>query len=125
MRQATAHLPVAEGRVQDPPDIATMRATVKRALSLAAPPTAMDITLLLGQLRGHLEVMLEEVEPLAVMHADTMPGALALACLAEGRRKLEAGAQVRPAVSSRLAYARRLARVLDALCSHHRNLGGR
>ena len=101
-----------------------MRATAHRALALAAPSTAMDVTLLIAQLRGQVEVMVAEVEPLAVEHAASLPGALADACLAEARRKLAAGAEIRPLASARLAYARRLARVLAALCDHHRNLGG-
>ncbi|WP_405948913.1 DUF6415 family natural product biosynthesis protein [Streptomyces prunicolor] len=107
-----------------PPDVETMRATGHRALALAAPSTAMDVTLLISQLRGHVELMVTEVEPLAAEHAASLPGALAAACLGEARRKLDAGAEIRPLASARLAYARRLARVLGALCDHHRNLGG-
>ncbi|WP_442811618.1 DUF6415 family natural product biosynthesis protein [Streptomyces sp. NBC_01288] len=47
----------------------SMRATVHRALALAAPSTAMDVTLLIAQLRGHVELMVTEVEPLAAEHA--------------------------------------------------------
>ncbi|MEU9979520.1 DUF6415 family natural product biosynthesis protein [Streptomyces sp. NPDC051014] len=115
----------APAQDQTAPDIAVMRETVSRALALAAPPTAQAVTLLIGQLRGHVELMVREIEPLAAEQADTLSGTLAVTCVGEGRRKLEAGAQVRPALSSRLAYARRLARVLDALCGHHRTLGGR
>ncbi|MFJ5306143.1 DUF6415 family natural product biosynthesis protein [Streptomyces sp. NPDC088350] len=109
---------------EPPPDIETMRATAHRALALAAPPTATDVTLLIEQLRGQVELMVTEVEPLAAQHAATMTGALATVCVGEGRRKLAAGADIRPLASARLAYARRLARVLFALCDHHRNLSG-
>ncbi len=124
MAHGTAPESVSAGLTEPPPDIETMRATAHRALALAAPSTAMDVTLLIGQLRGHIELMVTEVEPLADAHASTLPGALADACLAEARRKLTAGAEIRPLASARLAYARRLARVLAALCDHHRNLGG-
>ncbi|MFE9602007.1 DUF6415 family natural product biosynthesis protein [Streptomyces hokutonensis] len=122
MRQSTA--PAPEAAEQDPPDIETMRATAHRALALAAPPTATDLILLIGQLRGQVELMVTEVEPLATQHAATMTGALAAVCVGEARRKLAAGADIRPLASARLAYARRLARVLFALCGHHANLGG-
>lgn len=121
MTESTAPTPVTAD--QCPPDIDTMRATAHRALALAAPSTAIDLTILISQLRGQVELMVGEVEPLAAQHASTLPGALAGTCLGEARRKLEAGADIRPLASARLAYARRLARVLIALCEHHRNLG--
>lgn len=107
---------------QAAPDVETMRATIQRALALAAPPTAMDVTLLLGQLRDEVELMVSEVELLATAQADTMAGTLAQACVGEARRKLSV--DVRPVVSARLAYGRRLARVLSALCDHYRSLTG-
>ncbi|MFJ8054972.1 DUF6415 family natural product biosynthesis protein [Streptomyces sp. NPDC096142] len=122
MKQRTAPVPAPVAAEQRPPDIATMRATAHRALALAAPSTAMDLTILISQLRGHVELMVREVEPLAAQHASTLPGTLADTCLGEARRKLDAGADIRPLASARLAYARRLARVLAALCEHHRNL---
>ncbi|MGX9887344.1 DUF6415 family natural product biosynthesis protein [Streptomyces sp. NPDC002276] len=122
MEQSTAPVPVAAE--QDPPDLETMLATAHRALALAAPSTAADVTLLIEQLRGQVELMVTEVEPLATQHAATMEGALATVCVGEARRKLAAGADIRPLASARLAYARRLARVLFALCGHHANLGG-
>ncbi|MER8005001.1 DUF6415 family natural product biosynthesis protein [Streptomyces sp. NPDC094149] len=97
-----------------------MRETVARALALAAPPTVEAIGLLVDVLRGHTELMVREVEPRALDQAGELPGALALACVGEARRKL--GIEPRSAVSSQLAYGRRLARVLKALCDHHERL---
>jgi len=116
----THHAPEAAAEIH-PPDIAKMRESVSLALALTVPPTAQDIRLLLDKLRGHLELLLRDVEQQALSQRNTMSGTLALACVAEARRKLSI--KTRPTVSAQLAYGRRLARVLAALCDHYERLG--
>jgi len=105
-----------------PPDVETMRATASRALALAAPPTVADIVLLLEHLRGQVELMVREVEPLATAKPDSVVKTSARYGVAEAHRKLSLG--MGGPVSARLAHARRLARVLAALCTHYETLAG-
>lgn len=120
MTQRTAPAPDAAER--DPADIETMRATARQALALGIYMSADDMLLLHEKLRGHIELMIPEVEAIAGrLGKDDIPRYCALACVGEARMKLslEAGA----GLSGEGAYARRLARVLHALCDHYENLG--
>jgi hypothetical protein len=96
------------------PDIETMREIVDRlpdpdAVPETLPPTADELDTLTLQLRGHLELLMPEVEQLAHgLSKNSIPRYCALACLGEARQRL--AAQPSPAPGGDLAYARRLAR---------------
>ncbi|MFJ3649316.1 DUF6415 family natural product biosynthesis protein [Streptomyces murinus] len=108
-----------------PVDTVTMRETVARALGpegeTGAPPRAPEnLDILIGQLRGHLELLIPEVEQLtARLPKDGTARYCASACVGEARGKLQARPEARP--DGNLAYARCLARVLRALCDHFEN----
>ncbi|MGW1799161.1 DUF6415 family natural product biosynthesis protein [Streptomyces sp. NPDC001984] len=120
---ATAPTRTAEEQSTVPPDLATMRTTVGRlldpdAVPEALPPAADELATLTLQIRGHLAVLMPEVEQLAArMRKNSIPRYCALACLGEARGKLRA--EPSPAPGGDVAYARRLARALNALCDHY------
>ncbi|MFC8667065.1 DUF6415 family natural product biosynthesis protein [Streptomyces sp. NPDC057199] len=119
MTQGTARNPASAE--QDPADIETMRTTARRALDPDEP--ADEAPLLLAQLRGQIELMIPEVDGAAARQSeDDIPRYCALACVGEARMKLSLAAG--SGLSGDAAYARRLARVLNALCDHYENLGG-
>jgi hypothetical protein len=65
--------------------------------------------------------MIPKVEAItARLPADDIPRYCARACIGEANGKL--GARYRTDYSGSVAYARRLARVLSALCDHYENL---
>ncbi|MGW0632099.1 DUF6415 family natural product biosynthesis protein [Streptomyces sp. NPDC002758] len=119
---ATAPTSAAEDVQQAPPDLATMRAAVDRlldpdAVPEALPPAADELGTLTLQIRGHLAVLMPEVEQAASkLGKDSIPRYCALACLGEARGRLKA--EPNPAPGGDVAYARRLARALNALCDH-------
>ncbi|MGW9025948.1 DUF6415 family natural product biosynthesis protein [Streptomyces sp. NPDC055722] len=125
MRHRTAAPPSAVD--QAPPDLATMREAVDRlldpdAVPVALPPAPDELEALTLQLRGHLELLMPEVEQLAqCLSKNSVPRYCALACLGEARQRL--AAQPSPAPGGDLAYARRLARALNALVDHFEKLG--
>ncbi|MER5601532.1 DUF6415 family natural product biosynthesis protein [Streptomyces sp. NPDC002265] len=120
MPQRTAASPGAAE--QHPADIETMRDTARRALDLEDVLPADDMLTLTEQLRGHLRLMVPEVEAMAARQGkESIPRACALACVGEARMKLTL--QSGPGMSREAALARRLARVLNALCDHYQNLG--
>ncbi|MER5473725.1 DUF6415 family natural product biosynthesis protein [Streptomyces sp. NPDC002685] len=124
MAHRTAAATTAAEHVDAPLDLATMRDAAWRLLSESAPPDPDALQTLTLQIRGHIQLLLPEVEAAADrLPADDIPRYCALACLGEARRKLrlEAG----PGLSSQLAHARRLARVLNVLVDHHEGLGVR
>ncbi|MBD0838767.1 DUF6415 family natural product biosynthesis protein [Streptomyces sp. TRM68416] len=129
MRQATAHPPTAEDQDQAPPDIATMRDVIDRLLDpdvafelLVLEPDEMETLFL--QLRGHIELLVPEVEQAArKLPRHCIPRYCVLACLGEAREKLRAGPAAR--FGGLPGHARRLARVLNALCDHYEQLNGR
>lgn len=110
-----------------PADLTTMRETVSAVLTpdgdpVLPEPSDTHAALLTDLLRGHLELMVREVDAAAQRLPDTIPRFCALACVGEARGKLRAGPAARP--GGEIAYARRLARVLSALCDHHERMGG-
>ncbi|MFG2307680.1 DUF6415 family natural product biosynthesis protein [Streptomyces sp. NPDC048566] len=101
-----------------------MRTTARDVLAVSAPPDPAWLDNSLSLLRGHIDLMIPEIQALAdEMPEEDIPRYCALACLGEARRK--ATIEARPEISSQLAHARRLARVLNALCDHHEGLGGK
>lgn len=111
-----------------PLDIATMRTAIDRLLDPDAapdvlPPTGDELETLTRQIRGHMELLAPEVEQAAEkLSKESIPRYCALACVGEARRRL--ADTPRPAPGGAAAYARRLARSLNALCDHFEHLGG-
>ncbi|WP_367324804.1 DUF6415 family natural product biosynthesis protein [Streptomyces sp. HUAS ZL42] len=109
-----------------PPDLATMRATVLRLLDPdgvpeALPPAGDELDTLTAALRGHVELLAPEVEQAA---RRLKPGSVhrytVLECVWEARSRLEAEPCRR--YGGAVGYARRLARVLNALIDHYEQL---
>jgi len=128
MAHRTAPAPAGAEQDQTPPDLETMRITVNRlldpdAVAEALPPAADELDTLTLQLRGHLQLLMPEVEQAAQrLSKESIPRYCARACLGEARMKLALEPQ--PGLSAGVAHARRLARVLNALCDHYESLGG-
>ncbi|NUP18879.1 MAG: hypothetical protein HOZ81_22880 [Streptomyces sp.] len=101
-------------------DIDTMRAAVDRLLDAvpdALPSAPGEIETLILQLRGHLELLLPEVEETASrLPRSSVPRFCALACTGEARERLRSGPT--PRFGGPIGHARRLARTLNALCDH-------
>ncbi|MFF7521295.1 DUF6415 family natural product biosynthesis protein [Streptomyces pseudovenezuelae] len=129
MPQPTAAATAEAGLTEAPPDLATMREAVDRLLDPEAVPEALPpapgaLETLTIQLRGHLDLLMPEVEQAALrLPKNDIPRYCALACLGEARGKLRA--EPSPTPHGPLAYARRLARVLNALCDHYEQLSRR
>ncbi|WP_328441740.1 DUF6415 family natural product biosynthesis protein [Streptomyces sp. NBC_00444] len=120
-------VPACEQR-QAPPDIATMRAATASLLGPddapdALPPPTDETDTLTLQLRGHIELMIPEVEQAAGSRFKDVQSYCAMACAGEARRKM--GVTPRAGLDAGVAYARRLARSLNALCDHYETLSGR
>jgi hypothetical protein len=124
MAHRTAPAPAAAEDVQDvPPDVETMRVSVRHALSEA--PQAHELDILGATLRGHIEVLIPEVEKVAGRHPKgSAPRYCALACVGEARAKLRMGDGA-PLLPVRLSVVEKLARVTGALCDHYERMGGR
>lgn len=103
-----------------------MRATAARLLHpYAAPdafPPAGEVDTLTATLRGHLQLLVPEVAQTVGPRPWSVQTYCAMACVGEARRKLSV--TPKPRLESRYFYARRLARVLDALCDHYEKLRG-
>ncbi|MEU5345709.1 DUF6415 family natural product biosynthesis protein [Streptomyces sp. NPDC020766] len=109
-----------------PPDIETMRETVDRLLGPdaapdALPPSAGEVDTLTRTMRGQLELLIPDVERSVGGRPKNVSQYCALACVGEARGKLSA--EPGQGTSGAVAYARRLARVLNALCDHYERLG--
>lgn len=111
-----------------PACVATMRETAQLILAPDAAPDALpagaaELDTLTATLRGHLELLAPEVERAAGrLPKGSIPRFCAQACVGEARGKLRA--EPKPGLSGAVAHARRLARVLNALCDHYEALGG-
>ncbi|MFD7447225.1 DUF6415 family natural product biosynthesis protein [Streptomyces sp. NPDC059909] len=112
----------AKGRTKPPVDAEAMRAVVLRLLGPDAElPTYEEAHDLILELRGHVMLLIPEVEQRAErLPRDDVPRACALACLGEARRRLsvEAG----PGLPAAVAHSQRLARSVNALLDHVTNL---
>ncbi len=109
-----------------PPVLQTMRESALRALGPddapdAPPLSAAIVNTLALALRGHLEVLVPEVERAAGPRPKSIPSYCALACAGEARRKL--GVTPGTDLEAQLAHARRLARSLNAIADHYEQLG--
>ncbi|MFG2781019.1 DUF6415 family natural product biosynthesis protein [Streptomyces prunicolor] len=128
MRPSNAHPPTAEDRDRLPPDIETMRVTADRLLDPDAapgvlPPSAVEVDTLIQLMRGQLELLIPDIQRVTGEDPKNVAHYCALACVGEARERLrlEPGSGRDRAA----AYARRLARVLNALCDHYENIGMR
>ena len=105
-------------------NVDVMRQTIAALLPPSEDlPTGLEVPALTETLRGHMTALIPEVEELAGrLHRDDIPRYCALACVGEARGKLRA----RPAMGlgGDVAYARKLARSLIALCDHFESLTG-
>jgi hypothetical protein len=105
-------------------DVAGMRQTIAALLPPSEDlPAGLEVPALTETLRGYMTGLIPEVEELAGrLHRDDIPRYCALACVGEARGKLRA----RPAMGlgGDVAYARKLARSLIALCDHFESLTG-
>ena len=128
MAMGTTHPPTAEEQDQAPPDVEVMRESACLLLGPdgapdVLPPAPAGLDSLTTTLRGHLVLLAPEVEQVAArLHKDSIPRYCALACVGEARGKLRAEAG--PGLHGAVAYARRLARCLNALCDHYDKLSG-
>lgn len=123
MNQGTApKAPPADQADPRPLDIATMRDSANRMLANSAPlPSYDDLQTVILLLRGHLMLLVPEVEVLASrLPDDDVLGKVARAGVSEARRHLD------ELPSSNLpravGHAQRLARSVEALCTHVENL---
>ena len=107
-----------------PVDIATMRETVDRLLVPDAElPEDRELDSLTGLLRGHIELVIPELQSVAVkLPKDDILRYCALACAGEARGRL--APQLAPFPGGDFAYARRLARSLNALVDYYEHLTG-
>lgn len=123
MAHRTAPLDAPAGLAAAPPAIDTMREIVDLLLDPDAvpgrtlAPTPGELETLTLQLRGHLALMLPEVEETAKrLPRQSIPRYCALACIGEARERLRAEPTKR--FGGPAGHARRLARTLNALCDH-------
>ena len=89
----------------------------------AQPPAGDELTTLHGLLRGHLHLLIPEVEQAALNRdREDVPRYVALACVDQARTTLRTA----PCDGGygALVQARRLARRLAALCDHYETLTG-
>lgn len=102
-----------------------MREAARRLLVEGAEePAADELDTLLLQLRGHIELLIPDVEKATLrLPKDDIPRYCALACIGEARRKL--AIVPKPGPGSAVAYARRLSRVVHALADHYESLSSR
>ncbi|MFF3878761.1 DUF6415 family natural product biosynthesis protein [Streptomyces sp. NPDC001978] len=101
-----------------------MREGAHRLLAIGAEPLpdgALEILRL--QLRGHIELLIPEVERAALgLPKDDIPRACALACTGEARMRLRLGPG--DLIVTRVSVVQKLSRSVRALCDHLENLGG-
>ncbi|MFM9643543.1 DUF6415 family natural product biosynthesis protein [Streptomyces turgidiscabies] len=109
-----------------PPDIEEMRASTALLLGPdgapdVLPPAADELATLTMALRGHIQLLIPEVANAAAREPkDSIPRYCALACIGEAHNKLRLGDD--DMLSIRVSVARKLARVLNALCDHWETL---
>jgi hypothetical protein len=122
MRRVTASPSTVEQRDSRPPDIKTMRDSAHLLLAEDAElPVLDDLDTFALALRGHIQLLIPEVAQAAGREPkDSIPRYCALACIGEARNKLRLGTD--GTLPIRLSSARKLARVLNALCDHYENL---
>jgi hypothetical protein len=92
--------------------------------AVALAPAAADLDTLTLTLRGHLELLIPEVEQaLSTLDKQDPARHCMRACLGDARLRLRA--EPSPRHGGPMGHARRLARALVALCEHFEQSGGR
>ncbi|MFI2431376.1 DUF6415 family natural product biosynthesis protein [Streptomyces sp. NPDC018693] len=87
------------------------------------PPSGTELETLTATLRGHIEVLIPEVQKAAgKLKKTTVTRQEALSCAWEARSRLHADPN--SGYGGTLGHARRLARSLNALCNYVERLGG-
>ncbi|WP_143645554.1 DUF6415 family natural product biosynthesis protein [Streptomyces swartbergensis] len=109
---------------EDPPDLATLRETAQLVLGPNSGPDALppdeEVDTLIATLRGHLQLLMPEVEQAAGWLPNNSPTRYgALVCVGEARRRLRASQPSFGWLGGSVMYARRLARILGTLCDHY------
>ncbi|AXE85574.1 DUF6415 family natural product biosynthesis protein [Streptomyces sp. Go-475] len=107
-----------------PPDLAVMRETTQIVLGGDSGPHPLlrddEVATLTEALLGHLELLLPQAEQAAArLPRNSVTRSGAMHCVAEARGKLRAPELGFAALAGSVTYARRLARVLVALCEHY------
>ncbi|MFD9584492.1 DUF6415 family natural product biosynthesis protein [Streptomyces sp. NPDC059980] len=124
MTQRTARPPTAEGADPRPVDVETMRASA-RPLLAQRPEFPEDLAPLAALLRGHLNLMIPEVEAASLgLPKSDIPRACALACVGEARMRLRIG-WPHDSMTVQIALVTKLARSVNALCDHWENLAAK
>ncbi|MEU0786481.1 DUF6415 family natural product biosynthesis protein [Streptomyces sp. NPDC006173] len=101
---------------------------MRQTIALVLPareelPPGLDMDALTEALRGHMELIVPEVETKALaLHKEDIPRYCALACVGEANDKLRSRAG--QGAYAALVFARKLARSLAALCDHYETLTG-
>ncbi|MCX4912784.1 DUF6415 family natural product biosynthesis protein [Streptomyces sp. NBC_00687] len=96
-------------------------ATARLLRDDAELPTFEEMETLTLQLRGHMMLLIPEVETAAERQPkDDIPRFCALACIGEARAKLSLRAGL--GLPAGIAHAKRLSRSLNALCDHYESL---
>ncbi|MGW3644974.1 DUF6415 family natural product biosynthesis protein [Streptomyces sp. NPDC000878] len=123
-KNATAREAGTEAEDNRPPDIETMRDSARTLLVEGAElPAPDELDILTVALRGHIHLLIPEVAAAAAREPkDSIPRYCALACIGEAHNKLRLGDG--DTLPIRVSVARKLARVVNALCDHHENLSG-
>lgn len=105
-------------------DVVGARQTIALLLPLSdALLSGLDVEELTQALREQMDRLIPEIEKLAGrLHRDDVPRYCALACVGEARGKLRASPSA--GLGGDVAYARKLARSLAALCDHFETLTG-
>ncbi|MGW6485598.1 DUF6415 family natural product biosynthesis protein [Streptomyces sp. NPDC055056] len=103
-------------------DVLVMRQTIALVLPTEDDlPAGLDVDTLTETLRGHIELIVSEVETNALaLQKEDIPRYCALACVSQANNKLRARAG--QAAYATLVLARKLARSLAALCDHYETL---
>lgn len=106
-----------------PADVALMRDAARRLLAEdAEPPSPEALDTLTLQLRGHIMLLIPDVESAALrLPDDDVPRACAMACIGESRMRLNL--EPGRSLPAGIAHAQRLARSVNALCDHLENIG--
>ncbi|MHB9864127.1 DUF6415 family natural product biosynthesis protein [Streptomyces sp. YIM S03343] len=111
-----------------PLDLTVMRETAQLLLRPheapdILPPAVRELDVLTGTIRGHLALLVPEVETAArKLQKGSIPRYTALGCVWEARSRMESEPSTRTGGAA--AHARRMARVLVDLCDKYERLGG-
>lgn len=107
-----------------PLDLDTMRSATERVLGRGSEPlTDEHLETLRLQLRGHIQLLIPEVEQaVSLLPRGDISRERALTCAGEARMRLRLGPGDTLAV--RFSVLHRLARSVRALCDYHENRGG-